>query len=357
MAHILTLNTGSSSIKFALFEAGSELVERLRGQVEGFGAAPHLQAAIPGHPHIDQALDETQACDHASALVVVLGFLEQLIGKISVKAVGHRIVHGGVDLSEPVVLDEHKLAYLDRLIPLAPLHQPHNVAGVRAARDAFPDALQVACFDTAFHRRHPWVNDAYALPRELYAQGVRRYGFHGLSYEYVTDRLRQVAPMHATGRVVVTHLGNGASMCAIRDGQSVGSSMGFTALDGLPMGTRCGQLDPGVVLYLIGEKGLSLREVEDLLYCRSGLKGLSGLSHDMRQLEAAGTPEAMQAIEYFVSRTRRELGAMAAILAGLDALVSVAASAKTPRTSARAFAPALNGSALNWTMPAIKRAR
>jgi acetate kinase len=230
-------------------------------------------------------------------------------------------VHGGIDFSESVVLDEAKLAMLARLNPLAPLHQPHNLSGVRAAHLAFPDALQVACFDTAFHRAHPFVNDTYALPRELYDQGIRRYGFHGLSYEYVTARLGEVAPMHAAGRVVVTHLGNGASMCAILGGQSVGSSMGFTALDGLPMGTRCGQLDPGVVLYLLEEKGMTAPEVEDLLYRRSGLKGLSGLSQDMRELEAAGTPQALQAIEYFVVRTRRELGSMAAILSGLDALV------------------------------------
>lgn len=321
MRHILTLNAGSSSIKFALFAVGAEVAECVRGQVEGLGAAPRLQAAKPDEPHVDQTLSQTQAGDHAAALAVILEFLKTSFGKIAVEAVGHRVVHGGADFSESVVLDEQALAYLERLNPLAPLHQPHNLSGVRAAHGAFPDALQVACFDTAFHRSHPWVNDAYALPRELYAQGIRRYGFHGLSYEYVTDRLRQVAPLHAAGRLVVTHLGNGASMCAIRDGQSVGSSMGFTALDGLPMGTRCGQLDPGVVLYLMDAKGMSVREIEDLLYRRSGLKGLSDLSHDMRQLEAAGTPAAMQAIEYFVFRTRRELGAMAAILGGVDALV------------------------------------
>jgi len=319
--HVLTLNAGSSSIKFAVFEATSKLVECVRGQVEGLGVAPRLTTARPGEPHVEQALSEPQACDHASALTVVLGFLEKSIHKIAIEAVGHRIVHGGIDFSESIVLDEQKLDYLEQLNPLAPLHQPHNLSGVRAAQSAFPDALQVASFDTAFHRSHPWANDVYALPRELYAQGIRRYGFHGLSYEYVTGRLQQVAPFYAAGRVVVAHLGNGASMCAIRDGQSVGSSMGFTALDGLPMGTRCGQLDPGVVLYLMAARGMSVREVEDMLYRKSGLKGLSGISHDMRQLEAAGTPEAMQAIEYFVSRVRRELGSMAAILSGLDALV------------------------------------
>ena len=319
MAHILTLNSGSSSIKFALFEAAAALRLSVRGQVEGLGADPHLQAERPGAARVDRTLGAAEAADHASALKTVLAFLENAFGAIAIEAVGHRIVHGGADYGEPVVLDDKVLACLERLNPLAPLHQPHNLSGVRAAHAAFPAALQVACFDTAFHRQHPFVSDVYALPRELYEQGIRRYGFHGLSYEYVTGHLREIAPMHAAGRLVVAHLGNGASMCAMLGGQSVGSSMGFTALDGLPMGTRCGQLDPGVVLYLL-QKGLSVREVEDLLYKHSGLKGLSGLSHDMRALEAAGTPEARQAIDYFVFRTRRELGAMAAILSGLDAL-------------------------------------
>ncbi len=321
MRHILTLNAGSSSIKFALFDGEAEIAERVRGQIEGLGSTPHLRAEQGGKPIADQKLQAHEAADHETALAVVLALLRNTISKMTISAVGHRIVHGGVDYSEPVVLDEERLAYLARLSPLAPLHQPHNLSGVRAAQRAFPGALQVACFDTAFHRSHPWVNDTYALPRELYEQGIRRYRFHGLSYEYVIGRLKQIAPFYEEGRVVVMHLGNGASMCAVRNGQSVGSSMGFTALDGLPMGTRCGQLDPGVVLYLMQEKGMSAGEIEDLLYRRSGLKGLSGLSQDMRELEAAGTPEAMQAIDYFVFRIRRELGSMAAILSGLDALV------------------------------------
>jgi len=319
--HILTLNAGSSSIKFALFDAGPKLVARVRGQVEGLGATLHLAAEQDGRRLADRSLTADAAHDHASALQTILDFLAKTIGRIAIEAVGHRVVHGGTDFSESIVLDDGRLRTLAALNPLAPLHQPHNLSGVDAARRAFPEALQVACFDTAFHRSHPFVNDTYALPRALYEQGIRRYGFHGLSYEYVIDRLKAIAPLHEAGRVVVMHLGNGASMCAIRDGQSVGSSMGFTALDGLPMGTRCGQLDPGVVLYLIKQKGMSADEVEDLLYRRSGLKGLSSLSQDMRELEAAGTPEAMQAIDYFVDRIRRELGAMAAILSGLDALV------------------------------------
>lgn len=259
--------------------------------------------------------------DHDAALAVVLCFLERAIGSAEIAAVGHRVVHGGIHFTESVVIDEERFRDLEGLNPLAPLHQPYNLAGVRAAQRAFPQAVQVACFDTAFHRAHPWVNDTYALPRRLYDEGIRRYGFHGLSYEYVVGRLKEFAPLYEAGRVVVMHLGNGASMCAIRDGQSVGSSMGFTALDGLPMGTRCGQLDPGVVLYLIQQKKMTPETIEDLLYHHSGLKGLSGLSQDMRELEASGTSEAMQAIDYFVFRIRRELGSMAAILGGLDAVV------------------------------------
>jgi acetate kinase len=319
--HILTLNTGSSSIKFALFVSGTVLTECIRGQVEGLGSKPHLKAEAEGKTIAEEALDVAKATDHASALLVALGFLEKAIGATAIEAVGHRVVHGGIAFTESIVLDGERLQALEQLNPLAPLHQPHNLSGVRAAQREFPHALQVACFDTAFHRSHPWVNDTYALPRELYDQGVRRYGFRGLSYEYVIGRMREIAPLYEQGRVAVMHLGNGASMCAIRDGQSVGSSMGFTALDGLPMGTRCGQLDPGVVLYLMKERAMTEAQIEDLLYRKSGLKGLSGLSHDMRELEAAGTPQAMQAIDYFVVRIRRELGAMAAILSGLDAVV------------------------------------
>jgi len=320
--HILTLNAGSSSIKFALFELEAELSERLRGEVDGLGtSASHLLAKQDDKTIADERLDAEQAANHETALDVVLALLRKTIGRSAIEAVGHRVVHGGVDFTQPIMLDAASLDEVEKLTPLAPLHQPHNLAGIRAAQRAFPDAVQVACFDTAFHRSHPWVNDTYALPRAFYDQGIRRYGFHGLSYEYVTGRLREIAPSYAQGRVAVMHLGNGASMCAIRNGRSVGSTMGFTALDGLPMGTRCGELDPGVVLYLLQEKGMTAAEVTDLLYQRSGLKGLSALSQDMRELEAAGTAEATQAIDYFVFRIRRELGAMAAILSGLDAVV------------------------------------
>ncbi|MEM9589874.1 MAG: acetate/propionate family kinase [Pseudomonadota bacterium] len=320
MTHILTLNAGSSSIKFALFEAKS-LEERIRGQIEGIGTNPRLSAKIAGADKTESEHDGSEVDNHAAALAAVLALIEKAFAVAEVTAVGHRIVHGGPDYASPIVIDDESFADLEKLIPLAPLHQPHNLSGVRAAQAAFPGAVQVACFDTSFHRQHPWVNDTYALPLALYEEGVRRYGFHGLSYEYVTRALKELAPMHAAGRVVVSHLGNGASMCAIQGGQSVGSTMGFTALDGLPMGTRCGQLDPGVVLYLMAEKGLSAKEIENLLYKQSGLKGLSGLSNDMRVLEEAGTIEAQRAIDYFVFRIRRELGAMVAILSGLDALV------------------------------------
>jgi acetate kinase len=218
-------------------------------------------------------------------------------------------------------VDETVLKQLEHYASFAPLHQPHNISGIRAAIDLFPGVTQVACFDTAFHRDHPWVNDTFALPRALYDEGLRRYGFHGLSYDYIAGEMKRAAPQLAEGRIVVAHLGNGASMCAIQNGRSVASTMGFSALDGLPMGTRCGQVDPGVLLYLIDQRGMSVKEISDLLYKNSGLLGLSGLSSDMRTLEAADTPGAAQAIDYFVFRCQREVGAMAAAMGGIDALI------------------------------------
>jgi acetate kinase len=250
-----------------------------------------------------------------------LPVLEAELGGHIVDAVGHRVVHGGVAHGAPLQVTADVMASLRALEPLAPLHQPHNLAGIDAAREAFPDAVQIACFDTAFHRNHPWVNDTFALPRSLYDEGVRRYGFHGLSYEYICSYLKTARPEAHAGRLIVAHLGNGASMCALRDGRSIGSTMGFTALDGLPMGTRCGQLDPGVILYLLSAKGMSPEAISDLLYRDSGLKGLSGISQDMRTLTESDDPRAAQAIDYFVFRIRRELGAMAAVLGGLDTVV------------------------------------
>lgn len=310
---ILTLNAGSSSIKFAVFPAAADGSAIATGQVDGIGVKPRLTLG-------DDKRDLAQVHDHASALAAITAAIAPALAQGRIRAVGHRIVHGGQHYAEPVVLKQRTIDELTALSPLAPLHQPHNLSGIRVAQRLFPDAMQVGCFDTAFHRAQPWVNDTFALPRHFYDEGVRRYGFHGLSYEYVTSELQRIAPHHASGRLVIAHLGNGASMCAIRGGQSVASTMGFSALDGLPMGTRCGQLDPGVLIYLQRERGMSADAIEDLLYRKSGLLGLSGLSSDMRALEAAGTPEAQQAIDYFVFRIRRELGAMTAILSGLDAL-------------------------------------
>jgi acetate kinase len=308
-SHIITLNAGSSSIKFALFGTASDgPVAVASGLVEMLSGKRRFTARNGQGERTHEMSWQSEIPFHTDALQRVLAWRGDAYPNARIAAAGHRVVHGGVAHEAPVIVTEPVLADLHALTPLAPLHQPHNLAGIRAAQDAWPEVPQVACFDTAFHRAHPFVNDVFGLPRRFYEAGVRRYGFHGLSYEYVSGRLREISPLHAAGRVVVAHLGNGASMCAIRDGLSVASSMGFTALDGLPMGTRCGQLDPGVVLYLQQEKGLSADAVADLLYRESGLKGLSGVSHDMRELEASDRPEAREAIEYFVFRIRRELG-------------------------------------------------
>jgi acetate kinase len=319
---LLTLNAGSSSIKFAAFSLRDEIAPLASGQIEGIGSAATFSVCSSSQKKVETAIYQNGgSTNHATAIGAILDWLEESHSGQRVVAVGHRVVHGGVDFAAPIVVDEKVLAKLRQLIPLAPLHQPHNIAGIEAALKAFPEAIQVACFDTAFHRSHPFVADSFALPRRFYEEGIRRYGFHGLSYEFISLRLRTLAPHLATGRVIVAHLGNGASMCAMRDGKSVASTMGFTALDGLPMGTRCGQLDPGVVLYLMAEKGLSAQAISDLLYKESGLKGLSGLSHDMRDLEASDSEAARDAISYFVARVRREIGGLAATLGGVDGIV------------------------------------
>jgi len=316
---ILTVNAGSSSIKFSIYAAGKELEERLRGQVDRIGG-DNAELAIEQEDGSEKRFHIGHA-DHRAAMAAILAHSGQALDGETVAGVGHRVVHGGTGFAAPTRLDDATVERLAALEPLAPLHQPHNLAAVRAARSAFPDAVQIACFDTAFHRTHPWVNDTFALPREWYDKGVRRYGFHGLSYDYVSGEIARIAPDLRHGKVVIAHLGNGASMCAVRDGRSVASTMGFTALDGLPMGTRCGQLDPGVLLYMLDHEKMAPAEITDLLYRKSGLKGLSGISHDMRELEASDKPEAAEAIDYFVFRIRRELGALAAVLGGLDALV------------------------------------
>jgi acetate kinase len=320
--HVITLNAGSSSIKFALFEVdGGEPKTRAVGLAEIVGDARHMIVRDGSGAVMHDENWNGQDGFHTDALRRVLTWRRHDFPDANVVAAGHRVVHGGVEFEGPAIITDDVLRKIEQLVPLAPLHQPHNIAGIKAAREAWPHVTQVGCFDTSFHRKHPFVNDVFALPRHFYDEGVRRYGFHGLSYEYVTGRLREIAPTLAAGRVVIAHLGNGASMCAIRDGQSIASSMGFTALDGLPMGTRSGQLDPGVVLYLMQEKRMGPDAIADLLYRESGLKGLSGISSDMRELEASDDPHARQAIDYLVFRIRRELGGLAAVLMGLDAFV------------------------------------
>jgi acetate kinase len=320
---VLTLNAGSSSLKFAAFGVSGPAVTQLAsGQIEGIGASAKGAVKPALGDKIALTVDPTAgSVDHHAAMRSILGWLQTAGYDSAVAAVGHRVVHGGPDLVDPMLVDADTLAKLRALIPLAPLHQPHNIAGIEAAMRAFPSVPQVVCFDTAFHRSHPFVSDTFALPRSFYDEGVRRYGFHGLSYEFITHKLRSIAPHIAREDVIVAHLGNGASMCAIHDGRSVASTMGFTALDGLPMGTRCGQIDPGVLLYLMAEKKMGAEEISDLLYKNSGLKGMSGVSQDMRELEASSAPTAREAIDYFVARVRRELGALAATLGGAEAIV------------------------------------
>jgi acetate kinase len=284
MDTILVVNAGSSSVKFQVFDAdrGKELKRLIKGQMSGMGTRPRLKAeAADGSPLIDQSYPPGEVADVATALAVAGAWLRQT-QNLEPVAVGHRVVHGGPQYNRPVVVDRTVLADLERYVSLAPLHQPNNLAPIRSILARSPDLPQVACFDTAFHRGHNALADHYAIPERLYAEGVRRYGFHGLSYEYIASRLPQVAPKIAAGRVIVAHLGSGASMCALAGGRSAESTMGFTALDGLPMGTRPGQIDPGVVLYLIEEKQMTAAQVQDLLYGDWGLKGLSGLSNDVR---------------------------------------------------------------------------
>ena len=284
---------------------------------------PRLIAnGMDGQP-IEEAWAGAEVASVPQALDKLVAFLRARLGTLPT-AIGHRVVHGGPDYSEPIVIDDAVLERLEMLSPLAPLHQPNNLAPIRAVRARQPQLLQVACFDTAFHRGHPEVADRYALPEQLYAEGVRRYGFHGLSYEYIANRLPEVAPDIARGRVVVAHLGSGASMCAISAGKSVESTLGFTALDGLPMGTRPGQLDPGIVLYLMREKGMSAKDIERFLYNECGLKGLSGISNDVRDLLASKDPRAKLTLDYFAYRISLYAGMLAAAMGGIDGFVFTA---------------------------------
>lgn len=318
MTTVLTLNAGSSSLKFAVYTSDSDQ-PLVTGLVDRIGTKATLK--LKDQRGFDLPTKTDGLTTHQEALTTVLSAIEPELDGKTIDIVGHRVVHGGLWYDEPVMVTDEVLERLTTLEPFAPLHQPHNLSGIKAAKAAFPNAPQIACFDTAFHRHHPYVNDTFAIPRAYYDKGVRRYGFHGLSYDYIAGELRRIAPTIAQGRVVVAHLGNGASMCAIQDGKSVASTMGFSALDGLPMGTRCGQLDTGVVLYLMDQEGLSAADISDLLYKKSGLLGLSDLSNDMRTLEASDSLEARQAIDYFVFRIQRELGGMAAAMGGIDGLV------------------------------------
>jgi acetate kinase len=326
MDTILVVNAGSSSVKFQVFGIAPvrDLKRLIKGQVDGIGTNPRLRAEnAEGASLVDEVYRCTHMPDVPAALHQAGAWLRDT-QRISPIAVGHRVVHGGPDYSGPVLVDDAVLTKLARYEPLAPLHQPNNLAPIRAIRDRDPGLPQVACFDTAFHRGHSAVADHYAIPQELYAEGVRRYGFHGLSYEFVAGRLPQVAPEIADGRVVVAHLGSGASMCALKAGHSVDSTMGFTALDGLPMGTRPGQIDPGVLLYLLQRKRMSAAAVQKLLYTGCGLKGLSGLSNDVRELEASWDPRAVLALDYFAYRTGLHAAMLAASLGGIDGFVFTA---------------------------------
>jgi len=326
MDAILVVNAGSSSVKFQIFGLGTsgDPQRLIKGQIDGVGARPRLRAEThDGSPLIDKSYAPHEIADLPAAIAAAGDWLRET-QSYKLVGVGHRVVHGGPRYDRPVIVDQDVLTQLEQYCSLAPLHQPNNLAPIRSLLTRRPELVQVACFDTAFHRTHDVIADHYAIPERFYSEGVRRYGFHGLSYEYVIGRLRDIAPDVAEKRVIVAHLGSGASMCALADGKSVESTMGFTALDGLPMGTRSGQIDPGVLLYLITVKGMSPSVVEDLLYRESGLKGLSGISNDMRELETSDSPDAALAIDYFVYRVGLNAGMLAAALGGLDAFVFTA---------------------------------
>jgi acetate kinase len=320
---ILVINAGSSSIKFAIYTAGETQNRILRGLLDGLGSQPRFSAsdasgnALPGDPLAGAPAGLT----HEQALARLFEWIGRQCTDVRLIAAGHRVVHGGEEFRETRLIDASLLVRLDELVPLARLHQPHNLAAIRALLKLHPELPQVACFDTAFHRTQPVIAQTYALPRELTAAGVKRYGFHGLSYQYIAGVLPDHLGAGADGRIIVAHLGAGSSMCAMRNRRSVASTMGFTVIDGLMMGTRCGSLDPGIVLYLMRERGMSLNQVDDLLYRRSGLLGVSGISADMRALLASADPRAREAVELFAYRAAREIGSLAAAISGLDALV------------------------------------
>ena len=324
--YALVLNAGSSSLKFCVFFRSADQPWEIasRGQIEGIGTTPRFLAKDTAGNVLSEAELGKEVRDGRAALEALASWLRETYGRARLLGVGHRVVHGGARFTQPVVVTQEVLEDLKKLVPLAPLHQPYNLAAIEAAFERLPDVPQVACFDTSFHATNPAIAKLVPLPAELLCRGVRRYGFHGLSYEYVASTLPAIAPEIAGGRVIVAHLGSGASMCAMREGKSVDNTLGFTALDGLCMGTRPGALDPGVILYLFQNLGLSPKEVEAILYKKSGLLAISGLSSDMRDLLGKPHPYACLAIDYFVYRATKELGAMAASIGGLDGLVFTA---------------------------------
>ena len=325
--YAVVLNAGSSSLKFCVFcrpEADPWRLEA-RGQIEGIGTSPRFSAKDGTNSRIaEHDLDKAVVQDGRTALDALAAWLGSRYKGSRVLGVGHRVVHGGATFSGPTIVTPAVLETLRALVPLAPLHQPHNLAAIDAVSERLPDVPQVACFDTSFHRGQAAVAELVPLPSEIRSAGVQRYGFHGLSYEYIASVLPQVAPDIATGRVIVAHLGSGASLCALKNGRSVDHSLGFTALDGLCMGTRPGAIDPGVVLHLFQGLGLSAKEVETILYKKSGLLGISGISNDMRDLVGSSEPGARLAVDYFVYRAAKEIGALAAVLGGIDGLVFTA---------------------------------
>ena len=319
---IVVLNAGSSSIKFSLFVIrGSELELDVHGQIEGIYTAPRFLAeGHDGKTITNTTWNGGTKLDHDAALDYLVKFLRSELGDDRLVGVGHRVVHGGLDYAQPVVVDSGVAAALEKLVPLAPLHQPHNLAPIRRLLNRAPEIPQVACFDTSFHRTNPDIAQRFALPEKLHKAGVRRYGFHGLSYEYISSVLAEFDTKAAYGRTIVLHLGSGASMCAIDAGLSIATTMGFSAVEGLVMGTRPGSLDPGVIPYLMDNCGFDARAIEKLLYDESGLLGVSGFSSDMRALLASDDPRAKLAIELFCYRVQRELGSLTAALGGLDAI-------------------------------------
>lgn len=323
---ILVLNAGSSSVKFSVFLVDNhELSLKCRGQLEGLFTSPRFVAKSPSGEKIsERSWGDGVKLGHEGALEHLRIFLRDLAGELRLAGVGHRVGHGGLAYSQPVQVTEAILADLERLIPLAPLHQPHNLRPIRVLMDRMPDVPQVACFDTAFHRTNPALAQMYGLPKALTEAGVRRYGFHGISYEFISSVLPDRDPRAAAGRTVVLHLGSGSSMCALSGNRSVTSTMGFTAIDGLPMGTRCGSLDPGVILFLLENRKMEPRAVEKMLYSESGLLGISGVSSDVRTLLQSTDPNAKLALDFYIYRIGRELGSLAAALGGLDAIVFTA---------------------------------